>query len=244
MKQETRTKLKEVLSNFVKSIVEVPYSVEELKKAYPFHALVFPGEALKAFKKQRSVVTRMGQKLIPQIAEIIARDKYKDVHRDYEIVGSLEIAKINVIDRIVNELRMGRRKPDHESEMEEIRRAHSEKTREIRLIADLFVGDFIPGPLFLEMKSPRPNLDVCAETKRKILLFKALFEGKNPEAYMALYYNPYYPKEYAHPFTRRIMDLNKEVLIGQAMWDKLGGKNTYQELLEIIEEISSKLSKD
>ena len=80
MKQETRIKLKEVLSNFVKSIVEVPYSVEELKKAYPFHALVFPGEALKAFKKQRSVVTRMGQKLIPQIAEIIARDKYKDVH--------------------------------------------------------------------------------------------------------------------------------------------------------------------
>jgi len=243
MKDETRVKIKSILMSFVKSIVEVPYSVEELKRAYPFHSLVFPGEAIKAFKKQRSVVTRMGQRLIPQLAEIIAKDQYREVYRDYDIVGRLDIAKINVIDRIIDELRTGRREPDHESEIREIFEASSGKTREVRVIADLFVGDFKPGPLFLEIKSPLPNLDVCAESKRKMLIFQALFENKNPQAFLALYYNPHFPREYRHWATRRIMDLSKEVLIGEAMWNKLGGEGTYEELLSIIEEVRREVAK-
>jgi len=243
MKPETRVKLRNILLSFVQSIVEVPYTVEELKRAYPFHALVFPGEAIIAFKKQRSIVTRMGQWLIPRLAEIVAKDIYKDVHRDYELVGQLDVAKINVIDNIINELRMGRRKPNHKKEVQEIFKAKSGKTREVRIIADLFVGDFKPGPLFLEIKSPRPNLDVCAESKKKMLLFQALFENRNPQAFLALYYNPFFPQKYRHSFTRRIMDLDEEVLIGEDMWNKLGGKGTYDELLDIIEEVREILSK-
>jgi len=39
------------------------------------------------------------------------------------------------------------------------------------------------------------------------------------------------------------MDLDKEVLIGEEMWDKLGGSGTYEELLDIIEEIRKKIEK-
>jgi len=194
MRQETRAKLKDVLLSFKRSIVEVPLSIEELKRAYPFHSLLFPGEALKAFKKQRTVVTKMGQKLIPELAKIIAEDQYMEVHQDYEIVGQLDTAKVEVIDNIVNELRMGRRKPNHQKEIQEILAAKSGRTKEVRVIADLFIGDFKPGPLFFEIKSPLPNLDICAESKKKMLLFQALFENKNPQAFLALYYNPYYPK--------------------------------------------------
>uniref|UniRef100_A0A7C4FIM6 type II site-specific deoxyribonuclease n=1 Tax=Ignisphaera aggregans TaxID=334771 RepID=A0A7C4FIM6_9CREN len=237
MRQETRVKLKNVLLSFKRSIVEVPYSIEELKRAYPFHSLLFPGEALIAFKKQRTVVTKMGQQLIPELAKIVAEDQYVEVHRNYEIMGQLDEAKIKVIDNIVNELRMGRRKPNHQKEIQEILAAKGGEAREVRVIADLFIGDFKPGPLFLEIKSPLPNLDVCAESKRKMLLFQALFENKNPQAFLALYYNPYYPKRYKHSFTKRIMDMNEEVLIGEDMWNKLGGEGTYDELLRIIEEV-------
>ncbi|MEM1698027.1 MAG: TdeIII family type II restriction endonuclease [Thermofilaceae archaeon] len=243
MKPETRTKLRKAILSFVQSIIEVPYSVEELERAYPFHALLFPGEAIKAFKKQRTVVTKMGQQLIPQLAEIIAKDQYVDVHRNYEIVGQLDTAKIEVIDDIINGLRAGKRKPDHQKEIREILAARSGRTREIRVIADLFVGDFKPGPLFLEIKSPLPNLDVCAESKKKMLWFQALFENKNPQAFLALYYNPYFPKKYKHRITMEIMDLDHEVLIGEAMWEKLGGKGTYDELLSIIEEVRRSISK-
>jgi hypothetical protein len=244
MKPETRTKLREALRSFARSIVETPYSIEELKRAYPFHALLFPGEAIKAFKKQRTVVTKMGQQLIPQLAEIIAKDLFVEVYRDYEIVGQLDAAKIEVIDNIINGLRMGRRKPDHQKEIQEILAAKSGENKEVRVIADLFVGDFKPGPLFLEIKSPLPNLDVCAESKKKMLIFQALFENKNPQAFFALYYNPHFPERYKHPFTRRIMDLDSEVLIGEEMWNKIGGKGTYDELLSIIEEVRKSVSKE
>lgn len=237
MKPETREELKNVLLTFVKSIIEVPYSVEELRKAYPFHSLLFPDEAIKTFKRQRAVVTKMGRKLIPQLAEIIARDQYRIVHQDHKIIGRLDVAKINAIDRIINELRMGRRSPDHQKEIQEILAKSSSRTREVRVIADLFVGDFKQGPLFLEIKSPLPNLDVCAESKKKMLLFQALFMNKNPQAFLALYYNPYFPNEYKHSFTKRIMDLEREVLIGEEMWDMLGGKGTYDKLLDVIEEV-------
>ncbi|MBS7252041.1 MAG: TdeIII family type II restriction endonuclease [Candidatus Freyarchaeota archaeon] len=108
---------------------------------------------------------------------------------------------------------------------------------EISIIADLFISDFKPGPLFLEIKSPRPNLDICAESKKKMLYFIALFEGMKPEAYLAFPYNPFvYRDKYNHRFTMQIMDLDKEVLIGEEMWDKIGGAGTYEELLEIAGE--------
>lgn len=185
----------------------------------------------------------MVQQLIPQLAEIIAKDLYIEVYRDYEIVGQLDVMKIDIIDNIINGLRMGRRKPDHQKEIQEILAARSGETREVRVIADLFVGDFKPGPLFFEIKSPLPNLDVCAESKKKMLLFQALFENKNPQAFFALYYNPHFPEKYKHPFTRWIMDLDSEVLIGEEMWDKLGGRGTYDELLSIIEEVEKSISK-
>jgi len=33
------------------------------------------------------------------------------------------------------------------------------------------------------------------------------------------------------------MDLEREVLIGGEMWDKIGGKGTYNNLLDLLEEI-------
>jgi hypothetical protein len=32
------------------------------------------------------------------------------------------------------------------------------------------------------------------------------------------------------------MDIKKEVLIGEEMWDKIGGKGTFEELLQILDE--------
>jgi len=241
MRQETRDKLKKALISFAQSIAEVSYNIEELKRAYPFHSLFFPEEGLIAFKNQRTIVTRMGQKLIPELAKIIAEDQYVEVYRERKIVGQLDIAKIEVIDSIVNELRMGRREPNHRREIQEILAAKSGRTTEVHVKADLFIRDFKPGSLFLEIKSPLPNLDVCAESKRKMLRFQALFENKNPQAYLALYYNPFYPKKYDHPFTKQIMDMNEEVLIEEDLWNKLGGKGTYDELLRIIEEVREEI---
>ena len=80
-----------------------------------------------------------------------------------------------------------------------------------------------------------PNLDICAESKKKLLFFRALCEGGNPQAFLAFPYNPYVRRElYGWGVTRRIMDMDEE------MWDKLGGRGTFDELLDIIEEVARK----
>ncbi len=243
MKKETREKVKDIVKKFAQKKKKIPFTIEELKKAFPFHTIFFPDEALVSFKQQRSIVTSMGMTLYPNVAVIIAKDKYKEVHRNHEIIRKLDVAKINIIDKIINDLREGRRKPNFDQEMQEIfDTSNRGRSQTVRVIADLFIGNFKPGPLFLEIKSPRPNLDVCAESKKKMLFFRALLLNKNPEAFLAFPYNPFVHREkYAHRFTKMIMDIEKEVLIGEEMWDKLGGEGTYEEILDIIEEVKGEL---
>lgn len=244
MKPDTHARVKEAIVAFAKNnLGKVGVSIDEVKRAFPFHALFFPDEALLSFKIQRSLVTRMGMKLYPQIAEIISKDKYSDAHRNHLISGRVEEAKVNAIDRMIDELRTRKRKPKHDQELSEIARAKGGRKIDLTTIADLYVGDFQPDPVFLEIKSPRPNLDICAESKKKMLYFHAINAGKNVEAYLAFPYNPFiYREKYDHSFTMQVMDLENEVLLGEEMWDKLGGKDTYDELLKIIEEARSQIS--
>ena len=37
------------------------------------------------------------------------------------------------------------------------------------------------------------------------------------------------------------MDMEKEILIGEEFWNKIGGKGAYEELLEIIAEVRNGL---
>jgi len=236
MKTETISKIKKEIIQFSKKALP-QYSIEELKRAFPFHSIFFTDEGLRAFKVQRTLVTRMGMKLYPRIAYLVAQDKYSMVFLNHDIEGEADTGMISKADRILDELRTGLRKPDAEKEWDEIIKSASGEKRRHKIRADLFIEDFKPGPLFMEIKSPRPNLDVCTESKKKMLYFKIINPNLNVEAYLAFPYNPFIKKEdYSHTFTLQIMDIKKEVLIGEEMWDKIGGKGTFEELLQILDE--------
>lgn len=135
-------------------------------------------------------------------------------------------------------MRVKQRRPDHAQEIAEVLGAKGGKPREVVVTTDLFIGDFIEGPFFAEIKSPLPNLDVAAESKKKILTFIALHRSENPQAYLAFAYNPFIRRDaYNHPFTSQIMDLEAEVLMGEEFWDKIGCTGTYGELLDVITEV-------
>lgn len=149
------------------------------------------------------------------------------------------------INTIVNELRVGggRRFPNHTKEMESVISGRTGKLIEDRVIADLYIEDYPGGPLFLEIKTPLPNLDICAESKKKILKFETMIEkGKG---YLAFAYNPFVTRgKYAHSFTKVVMDLQSEVLMGSEMWDKLGGPGTYEVLLKVVDEVGESKRKE
>lgn len=124
-----------LISDFIDSIPQIDKSkIEEIRKAYPFHAAIFSEEAILYSKQERSIVTRMGMTLFPSLAKMIALDNHVDVHGNHSIRGSIDSGSLAQIDRIVNELREGggRRKPDHNAETESITSNRSGNTTEIR----------------------------------------------------------------------------------------------------------------
>ena len=223
------------------------WSLVEIGRAYPFHRLFFPDEAILAARVERSVVTAMGNKLYPRLAEAIASGRFRNVELNHPIQGHVNDAACNMIEQIVTELRTrtqrgtDRRRPDHTTELRDILSSRGGGQREINITADLYIGDFLGGPLFVELKTPLPNLDIAAESKRKMLYYLAVMDRKNipsAKAFLGLTYNPYVTRElYAHSYTRQIMDMTNEVLIGQELWDYIGGPGTYNELLTAMDDV-------
>lgn len=247
LKPETREEARKFISSFVTSTISKlkKWPIEELKKAYPFHSLFFPDRALPAFKEERSIVTAMGQGFYPGLAQIIAKDSYQDVHLNYSMQGALNDAACNRIEEIITELRTAtgahKRIPSRDAEIADILAHTGGGNRVIETTADIYVGDFTGGPLFVEIKTPRPNLDIAAESKKKLLYFLAMKirEGKTgASAYLAFPYNPFIERRlYAHSFTKRIMDMQREVLMGEEFWNYLGGGNCFPEILALVDEV-------
>lgn len=246
MKEATKEKIREVILSFAKDLKtkKGDFTLEELKKAFPFHALFFTDEAIIAFKLQRSLVTSLGMQLYPEIARIVAMDKYNEVFKDHLIESNISENKANIIEKIVTELREGSRRPNFNQEMQEIKSAKGGKIIKRKIIADIFIRDHEEGPLFMEIKLPRPNLDICAETKKKMLYFRVFFENQNPQAYIGFPYNPFVRREnYRHNFVFRIFDFDREVLLGEEMWNKLGGKGTFDELMNILSDLEKEVKR-
>lgn len=245
MKAETRQRIKEVMLAWVASQAPKLEAVtaEELWQQYPFHHLIFQTDELMGARFERRIVTSMGQELYPRIAVALARDRFQEVVLQHTIEGLVNEAACNAIEQIVTDLREARnpRKPNHTEELDEILPLTGGEMVQRSVIADLYIGDFPGGPLFVELKTPRPNLDIAAESKRKMLYFLAIQDRKEIEgaqAFLGLTYNPFGTRgNYNHPFTRRVMDMEEEVLIGSELWDYIGGAGAYDELLELITEI-------
>lgn len=237
MLKETEGKITQLTIKILDEIANLTkYSIKELKKLYPFHAIFFPEDALPYAKKERSIVTKMGTMFYPSLAEILAKARYKNVDREHIIEKELDSAKINAINKIVDDLRANRRKPNYNKETIEMLTAKGTTVQIARTIADLFIGDHQEGALFIEIKSPLPNLDVCDESKRKMLTFLAMMnkEKRKGRAFFGLTYNPYGEgNKYKWSFTKRIMDLDNEVLIGKKFWDKIGGPGAFEEVLRV-----------
>ena len=250
MNPNTHQAVYDLLKNFAQQSFKQydAKEIEELKRAYPFHKLFLDDAGLIAAKRERSAVTKMGMLLFPRLAKCIASEHYQQVAVEHKIEGLLRKSATDAISRIVRELRSGQRRPNHAAELAEVLRVDDDSDHEmvrVRVIADLFIGDFGTGPLFVEIKTSKPNLDIGAQTKQKMLTFLALRSQDNPQAYLAFPYNPYSTRaNYKHGMTKKIMDMQDEILMGEEFWDAIGGAGTFNQLLAVIEEVGSALRKE
>ncbi len=182
MRSETKDAVREVFRSFISDqhTKLARKGIGDIRLAYPFHRLFFTEAQVGAARTERSVVTAMGSVLYPQLAQAVALDRFTDVHLELEIAGTINDAAVNMIEEIVTTLRTGPRqrtvdrRPDHERELSEILNSLGGGQSRRSVIADLHIGDFTGGPLFVELKTPLPNLDIAAESKRKLLYYLAI----------------------------------------------------------------------
>ena len=244
LKEETKNKIKDEIIKVVdrvikRRVVDEVFDIKELEEERPFHVALLPEEILKGSKFERSFVTSLGQSVWEEIARIIIEKGWGNAKRGQHIEGEIYQSQLGIIQKILNELEhvRGNRKPDWMEELKEIDKAESGKKVKISVVVDLY-GVSKYKKLYCELKSSKPNSDQTKISKEKLMKIYAMKKDENYIGIFALPDNPYKTKEaYAWPHPKKWFEMDKEpVAIGKDFWDIIGGKDTYEELIEIFKE--------
>jgi len=244
LKESTKKKIKDEIIKVVdrvinKRTVDEPFDMQELEEERPFHVALLPEEILKGSKFERSFVTSLGQSVWEEIARIIIEEEWGYCKRGQHIEGEIYQTQLRTIQKILNELEHARggRKPNWNEEIKEVNKAGSGEKIKISVVVDLY-GESKSKKLYCELKSSKPNSDQTKVSKEKLLKIHAMKKEENFVSYFALPDNPYKTKEaYNWPHPKRWFEMTKPpVVIGKDFWDAIGGKGTFEELIEIFKE--------
>lgn len=204
----------------------------------PFLArLIQDNEKIAAYSFIHSVATTLGMSIYEDVSVIIASENSQEAFRNYGVGGIISVSQKDVIAKIVNELREGKREANITQEMKEVLAASSEggKFQKSGNIADFYMKKN-NKEFFFEIKTVKPNIDVFEKSKTKLLEWIAR-KRTDVKVFLAFPYNPYHPQPYSRFTEVGMMDHPNDFLIGDEYWDFIGGKNTFPQLLETFDEV-------
>jgi len=246
-KQTIRDHLSQVMERLIrKRVVEEPFNQEDIQRKNPFGALLVPEEIWKGSKFERSFVTTLGQGIFEQLGKIVAEGAGAQASNQYDSVFTINTWRNEKIEEILAAQRSSERSPDWETEVSEILALNNQNFTEVKVKFDLYVRRADGQEEFYGFKTVKPNLDQTERAKRDMLRMKA--GNPDSEAYFALPFNPagegeLYRNAHSIPYKLFDMDNTPSVLIGSALWNKIGDDpNTYQELLEVFAEVGNHYS--
>lgn len=240
---ERKDKVAEVIRNIIKELMDNvmdkvlvgdPFVAEAHHAKKPMYAALVPDEIFKGSHFERRFVTPFGhvwEKLAACVAEVCHGSALTE-HNISGTIGEKSLKRIaEVLNRLEHSGKNGKYTPDWEKELAYVK-AGGGNPLPVTVTCDLFIESQSTGKRYaFELKAPLPNSDQTKVSKEKI--FKLLVMNEHPvdEAYYALVYNPYGRKEdYAWSFPRRWFDMRHDscVLIGNELWNLIGGEGTYQ----------------
>ncbi len=89
------------------------------------------------------------------------------------------------------------------------------------------------------MKTVKPNKFTFRDMKRDILAIMAMEYQTNAQAYAAMSYNPAGEGTIYVPQYNKFLELGTDLIVGKPFWDFIGDAQTYDELLEIAQEVGA-----
>ena len=218
---------------------------EEHRNKKPLYAALVPDQIFKGSHFERRFVTPFG-KVWEKLAAVVGEHGMGFAETDFAISGQVPKQRLQRIQEVLNKLehasreKKNRIRPDWKGELEYVLKGKG-KLVPTTIICDVFVkrSRAKKGYAF-EIKAPLPNSDQTKVSKEKLLKLHAMEPVQIHAAYFALPYNPYgKKKDYAWSFPMRWLDMRNDpcVLIGNELWDKLGGRGTYKNFIEIVRKL-------
>ena len=247
MRSDTRVRVKEFMLSFAEDVLErrrrqVDEFVRRALAKYPFHIIFFPLRYVVISGLERSITAAVGMGFYTGIAKIIAEERFNDVRQEYTMRIEIDEGMVHKVDAVLDELDRGKRTPNLEQELNEIKSASTGKRVVVEITADLYIGDFeykgAECPLDIQFKTPWPKKEDCVRSKRRLMLFRL---GKEGLGFVGFPYNPYTSREEVWWTIKTLFDVDKECLFGRELWDLIGGTGTFDELVEIAREVSEEV---
>lgn len=258
--KNTRVQIKGYLQGFVQALIEEhrprnrASRIAEKRSTHtsregdlkPFHEAIIPAEVIRISEFERSFSTKLGT-TFEECARLIALQSYKVAQRGFKASGKMPLAAAARIEEIVSRLGQKEGRLSFPEMIETVLSAKDKTLVERPAIADVYLQDDKGREYFFEIKSPKPNKGQCLEITERLLRIHAIKQAKRPRvnAYFAMGYNPYGKRKasYTHSFALQYPDMDHQVLLGEEFWTYIGGRNTYDQLLAIYQEVGQEMSK-
>jgi len=193
----------------------------------------------------RNVVVVLGS-TFEECARLIASQKYKIAKRGFIATGQMPATATTKIEELVNQISR-EHKPNFLNLINEVLKIKDDNLVERPVVSDLYLEDNKGIRYFFEIKSPKPNKGQCLEIAERLLRIHAITQENRPKvnAFFAMAYNPYglRKEDYKHSFSLQYLDMKNEVLLGEEFWELVGGKGTFNEILEIYQEVGKEKTK-
>jgi len=243
----SRQQHNEIKSYLISKIKEKLAKYDPETSSMPFHFRLLGKDRMALFSFIQSVNTTLGTSIFEKVGQIIAKPLSKEAKDRYDFEGFISSDAVLKIDSIMRNLRTSTRNPDKNLETTEVLNVSRKGKlgKKLKKRVDLFVLDKNGVENYFEIKTAKPNINEFTGIKKQLLDWIAMRGSINLKVkiktFVAIPYNPYEPQPYERWTLQGLFDLKEEVLVGAEFWDRLGGKGTYDDLLEVFEEAGIEL---
>jgi len=213
----------------------------------PFHFRLLGKDRMALYSFIQSLNTTFGTSIFEPVAVALAKAHFADTQSQYVVGKQISQEAQKVVQGILNDLSIGKANTNKAAEIEKIRAvAQKGKMNAIKVVrADLFAQDKRGAIYLFDIKTAKPNASGFKDHKRTLLEWCAIIFAQNPQAnvksLIAIPYNPYEPEPYQRWTMKGMLDLQQELKVADEFWDFLGGKGTYEELLNCFERVGIEL---
>ena len=215
-----------------------------------FHTRLLGKDRLALYFFIHSLITDFGTTILRPVTAPLALDRLKVSKLQTKSGTQISEKALYEIQKIMDDLTAGYKKPDKPKEIEKIRKVC--QTGEMITVKPTKVDLYLEnedGEIFLfDIKTAKPNKGGFKEFKRTLLEWVATVLAEKPNAkihtLIAIPYNPYEPKPYSRWTMAGMIDLENELKVAEEFWDFLGGDGAYEDLLGCFERVGIELRQE